>query len=394
MWRSVAIALLVGCTTAPTIEAYRAGPERLEVVRGPLEDHVLLTGELDAADSIQLSVPRTNSWQLSIRWMATEGARVDQGDRLLEFDNTALTQQLRELELSIIRTDNDLASHRASSSVEIDEKLLEVERQRVEVAKAKLDASVPPSLVSQREWHDYKLALERAKTAHASAVDALEAARKAAALEQEVKEIELDKAERTYERSIKQLDALVLTAPRDGVLIVADHPWFGRRLQVGDVVQPGFAAVKVSNVEVMKVTAQLSDVDDGRIAVGMPATCTLDAYPDRPFTGRITEVSAIAQPPNEKSTRRFFSVTIALDQTDTTVMRPGMSVRVDVLARAETDVLQAPRAGLRRDGDEWRAALSGGGERSVEVDFCTPLACSVSAGVTVGERLRRAEASL
>lgn len=393
MWpRAIAVAALVGCSSSPTLEPYQASPEQLAVTRGPIEDHVLITGELDAADSIQLSVPRTNTWQLSIRWLATEGSHIKEGDRLLEFDNSALVQQLRDLELAIIRADNDLAAHRASSGVELADKELEVERQRVEVAKAELDAAVPATLISKREWHDYQLALQRAKTAHASAVDELAAARKAAALEQEVKHIELDKAERTYERATKQLDELVLRAPRDGVLIVADHPWFGRRLQVGDVVQPGFAAVKVSNIATMKVTAQLSDVDDGRVAVGMTARCILDAYPDRPFTGRVTELSAIAQAPSERSTRRFFTVTIALDQTDSEVMRPGMSVRVDILARAEKDALLAPRAALRFDGTTWHAAVAGGAERPIEVGFCTARDCTVASGLREAERLRRAEA--
>ncbi|HUH05587.1 MAG TPA: efflux RND transporter periplasmic adaptor subunit [Kofleriaceae bacterium] len=391
MWRSLTLSIaLAGCTPSPTLEPYSASSEHLRVTRGALEEHVLLTGELDAADSIQLSVPRTNTWQLSIRWLATEGSHVEEGARLVEFDNSALVQQLRDLELAIIRADNDLAAHRASSGVQVADKELEVERQRVEVAKAALDAAVPPSLISQREWHDYRLALERAQTAHASAVDELAAARKAADLEQEVKQIELDKAERTYERSAKQLDQLVLRAPVGGVLIVADHPWFGRRLQVGDVVQPGFAAVKVSNIATMEVVAQLSDVDDGRIAVDMPVRCVLDAYPDRPFTGRIAEISEIAQAHSESSTRRFFKVTVALDQTDSEVMRPGMSVRVDVLTRAEADVLVAPRAALHSTATEWHAALAGGGERPVEIGFCTAQACTITSGLREGDELRRA----
>jgi hypothetical protein len=41
----------------------------------------------------------------------------------------------------------------------------------------------------------------------------------------------------------------------------------------------------------MEVEAKLSDVDDGRIATGLPVTCLLDAYPDRPYTGRVAEIT-------------------------------------------------------------------------------------------------------
>lgn len=363
----------------------------LVVERAQLEQHILLTGELEAADSIDLMVPRTDSWQLSIRWMADEGKRVAAGERLLEFDNSSLTEKLREMELAIVRADNALAQQVTTDAVAVADKELEVERQRVEVAKAKLDADLPRSLIPAREWEDSQVKLERARTALANAEDDLVAARKTSALERDVKQIDLDKAERDYERALAELDELVLKAPREGVMVIAEHPWFGRRLQVGDVVRPGFTAVRVSDLAVMQVVAQLSDVDDGRVVPGMVASCVLDAYPDRVFPGKVTRVSEIARELSETSTRRFFKVTIELSETDTTVMRPGMSVRAEVLAGAQPAALIAPRAGLDLDGEAPRALLAAGGERELEVGFCTPTACAVTGGLSEGERLRYQE---
>jgi multidrug efflux pump subunit AcrA (membrane-fusion protein) len=388
----VTCALAAACSTSPSLAPIGAERAELAVERGTLEEHVMMSGVMSAADSDELSVPRTRTWQLSIRWLADDGARVSKGDRLMEFDNSALVQQLRELELAIVRADNELAAQEASDAVAIADKELEAERQRIETAKAELDAKIPRSLLSKSQFQEYQLKLEQARTAHKSAIDDLEAARKAAALEQQVKRLEYDKAVRTYERTTEQLDALVLRAPRDGVLVIADHPWFGRRLQVGDMVRPGFDAAEVSNLGKMEVTAQLSDVDDGQIAVGMPATCILDAYPDRPFAGTIESISEIAVEPHEKSTRRFFEVTVALDTTDTEVMRPGMSVRVDVLARTIDDALIAPRAGLRMHADGTaRALLAGGDDRPVEVELCTDRACAIASGLDEGDRLRYPE---
>lgn len=383
---------LAGCSSAPALSSHRAEPAELVVTRTALDDRVLLTGALEAADSAPLTVPRTRSWQVSIRWMADHGARVKTGDRLIEFDNSAVTEQLRELELAIVRTDNELITTRASQSVALADRELEVERQRVEVAKARIKAELPQSLLPRREWQDNQLTLERAVTAHATAIDELAAARKAAALELEVKQIELQKAEREYERATAQLDALVLKAPRDGVVVIPDHPWFGRPLQVGDMVQPGFLAAEVSNNATMKVTAQLSDVDDGRIAVGMPATSMLDAHPDKPFTGRVEVISEIAKEAGEKSTRRFFEVTVTLEQTDTEIMQPGMSIRTDILARRAENVLVAPRTGLilpsQGKDAKPRARLSDGSKPVIELDFCTPQACVVTSGLSEGDRLR------
>ena len=383
----IAAALLTACAASKTIDPYESERAELVVDRGPLERHVLLAGVLEAADSIDIKVPRTRTWQLSIRWMAEDGANVKKGDRLLEFDNSALTEQLRELELAIVRADIDLAKQRAADAVAVADKELEVEKQRIEVAKAALDANIPRNLVSQREYEDAKIKLERAETAYANAKDDLETARKAARLERDVKQIEYQKAERRYDRAYEQLDALVLKAPRDGVLVIADHPWFGRRLQVGDMVRPGMTAVKVSSVGAMRVVAQLSDVDDGRVLPGMKVVSVLDAYPERQFPGEVAAVSEIARAFSEKSTRRFFKVTVELEKNED-IMRPGMSVRADVTAGADADVLRAPRAGIAVDGQVLRARLASGDEREIEVSFCTARHCAIKSGLSEGDRLR------
>lgn len=388
---AVIAALVAGCSTSPQLETRHAERPPLLVSRGALEDRVVLGGELDAADSSELVVPRTQGWQISIRYIAKDGAPVAEGDRLMELDNSAITQRLRELELGIIRAANELVAQRARDAIDLADKELEVEKQRIAVAKAEIDAVIPATLISRRQWQENQLTLERARSAHASAVEALKAARQGAALEEKVKRIDYDKAQRALEIAEAQLDAVVLRAPHDGILLISDHPWFGRRLEVGDVVQPGMSAVKVSSSATIKIVAQLSDVDDGRIETGMKADCVLDAYPDTVHAGTVTAISAIARQPTEGSPRRFFEVEIALDKTDTETMRPGMSARVDVVARRAEDLIVAPRAGLDVESEPPRARLAGGGEREIAIDFCTAQACAVSSGLAAGDELRYPE---
>lgn len=380
-------ALAAACSTAPQVETQISERPPLVVHRGDLDSRVVVSGALDAADSSELVVPRTQGWQISIRSIAEDGARVSEGDRLMELDNSQITQSLRELDQQIIRAANALVSQRAQDVIAIADKELEVERQRVAVAKAEIDSTIPPTLISRRQWQDNKLALEKARSAHATAVEALETAKRGAALEEKVKRIDYDKARRALELAEEQLDAVNLRAPHDGVLLVSDHPWFGRKLQVGDTVQPGMSAVKVSSSATIKIVAQLSDVDDGRVEVGMRAECVLDAYPETVHPGRVAKISAIAREPDEGSLRRFFEVEIALDKTDAEVMRPGMSARVEVLALRRDEVLLAPRAGLDIEGEKPTARFAGGGEREIEIAECTARHCEVTSGLAEGDEL-------
>jgi multidrug resistance efflux pump len=183
---------------------------------------------------------------------------------------------------------------------------------------------------------------------------------------------------------------MALKAPRDGILVIADHPWQGRKLQIGDSVWVGLPVVSLPDLTLMEVQAKLSDVDDGRIAPQLPVVCTLDAYPDLTFSGRIAEITPVAQEEVGRSLRRAYNVRITLDAGDPQRMRPGMSVKVEVRERAQDDVLLAPREGLDLGTGTPRARLASGDEIDVKLGGCNRDACVVLSGVAEGARLRAA----
>ncbi len=389
--RGVVVALgltAVGCAPSssggPGLEGVAPA---LVVTRGAFEERILLTGELEAAGSDDLLVPQTESWAIAIRWLAPDGEPVAKGDRVVELDNTAILEQISDYELAVNQAANELASQQATSAVDVAEKRFEVESQRIAVAKAVADVEVPPELISTSDLQKLQLAVKTAKTGLASAEDDLRAAVKGGALEQDVKRIALDKARRKLAAASSQIDALELTAPRDGVVLVGMHPWEGRKLQVGDTVWPGTAAAKLPELEKMTVKAQLSDVDDGRIVPGMRATCLVDAYPDQPIDAVVLGMSPVAREPEHQSARRFFSVVLDLEQTDPETMRPGLSVKAEVHAGDRSDVLSMPRAALDASTDPARARLASGGWVDVELGSCNPQRCEVLAGLSEGDEL-------
>src|SRR6185436_12125428 len=89
-------------------------------------------------------------------------------------------------------------------------------------------------------------------------------------------ELRLQKAQREIRIAVQAIESVVLRAPRDGIVIVKDHPWEGRKIQVGDTVWVGFPLALIPELPSMRVSVALPDVDDGRIALGMPATVVLD----------------------------------------------------------------------------------------------------------------------
>jgi RND family efflux transporter MFP subunit len=87
----------------------------------------------------------------------------------------------------------------------------------------------------------------------------------------------------------KQLDKASVQAPFDGVVSV-------RSVNAGDVVSPGTALSTVVDPGSMQLEASVPADALGDVRVGMPVDFTVNGYPNRHFTGRITRVNPTADP--------------------------------------------------------------------------------------------------
>jgi HlyD family secretion protein len=394
---AAAVAIAGGAVAAGGCSAGHAGPVKapavgapadLTVRRGAFESRFLLTGELEAVSAVSLVVPRIPNWQTTIRWLEAEGSVVKAGQKVVEFDTAAFASDFGEKQLQADQAQSDLEQAEADAAAQHADKEFQVEQRSIAVEKARIAAAIPVEFLRGKEWQDNQLALKKAETELAKANEDLASQEKSAKESATQKRIAVDKAGRELDAARLAMDGMVLTAPRDGILVVADSPMEGRKFQVGDSVWVGLPVVSLPDLAKMRVSAKLSDVDDGRIAPGLPATCTLDAYPDRTFRGRIADIMPVAQADGRRSLRRIYTVRVDLDASDPDRMRPGMSVKVDVLGPRKDDVLLAPRAGIDFGGSAPRARLASGGTVDVKLGPCNDEACVVLDGLHDQDRLR------
>jgi multidrug resistance efflux pump len=359
------------------------------VTRGDLAPRLLLTGELRSGEQVELEAPKTDIWELTIRWMIDDGAAVKAGDRVLEFDNSAFTTGLEEKRVAAVEAASAYDTFLDTSAMANAVKDHELEQHRIALAKATLLASVPSDLLAQRTAQERQLEKTRAGVAVERAEKDAKAERQANALERQVKQIELDKAKRAIATARDGIDKLVLTAPRDGMVLVGIHPWEERQFQLGDTVQPGFAILTLPDLSTpMVVRADLSDVDDGRVAIGMIGTCTLDAYPREALPCKVEELAPVARARGRQSLRRVFALRLSLAQTDPDRMRPGMSVKIELPGEPVKAALLVPRGAIVVDGDAAKVRLASGELRAITLGPCDAQRCAVTAGVTEGEAVQ------
>ncbi len=331
---TLAVLLLFGCF------ARRISENAPRLYRGPFVETLTLTGEIEAARGDVISVPMLPSWMTSIKWIADDGSNVKKGDRVAELDNSQFTTDLDAKRQAVTSAEKELQQSDAQANADLLQKQLDVEKDLADYGKTKIDAAIPPEIVSARDFEDRQIKYKKATIELEKARAILHSQIVGARSDRANLVLKLATARRDLQTAEQAIAALVLRAPRDGVVVLKDAPTFavgnsvsGGSLKVkeGDPVWVGFPLALLPDPQSLQVTAQLADVDDGKIAVGMPATAILDAYPNLQFPGRVAEISTVAQESRDRtSLRRSFRVVVKLDHLDLARMRPGLSARVIV----------------------------------------------------------------
>jgi len=385
----VLLAAMTGCAADRAVAGRSAAaPEQLALGRGTLARSHLLTGELRAITAEAILVPRTPAWQVPIRWLQADGAQVVAGQRVLELDNSMFAGDLEQKRLQQARAVNELLQKEADLTVKLADLELAAERARIHFEKATIEADVPDELEARRSLQEKRLIRDKAEIELQKAKESLAAQRESAEAELEVLRIALRKIDAEVRVAETAIEALTLRAPRDGILVVAHNRREDRKFQMGDVVQVGNEVMSIPDLSAMKVEAQLSDVDDGRVEVGMTARCTLDTYPDEVLLGRVVEITPVAKEADRRSMRRAFRAVIHLEQSDPEKMRPGMSVQVEVARPSLENVVLVPRAALHFAGGAVTVQLVDGSLREIELADCNARQCAVADGLAEGDRVR------
>jgi len=120
-----------------------------------------------------------------------------------------------------------------------------------------------------------------------------------------------------------------------------------RNVDVGQTVAASLQAPTLftiaKNLAEMQVDSNVSEADVGRIAVGQDATFTVDAYPERIFRGKVSE---IRNAPIIVQNVVTYDVVILVENKDLK-LKPGMTANVSVMIAHREGVLKIPNAALR-----------------------------------------------
>ena len=276
------------------------------LTRGSVVDTVDATGTLEAVTTVQVGTQVSGT----IKSLAADfNSRVRRGQVIAELDSSLFETQVEQARATVMR----LEAEAQRAIVQLDDARHKLKRARELAARQLISAS------------DLEAADVNARQA--------EAALKAA-------DAQIVQARASLNQSQVNLAHTIITAPIDGIVI-------SRNVDVGQTVAASMQAptlfVIARDLKAMQVNASIAESDIGRIQPGQSVMFRVDAYPDRLFTGTVSQVRL--DPVVEQNVVSYITV-IEVPNPDLT-LKPGMTANVTVEIDRADNVLRVPNAALR-----------------------------------------------
>jgi multidrug efflux pump subunit AcrA (membrane-fusion protein) len=324
----------------------------VQVKRGMFEINVFTTGELEAKNSVNINGPEglrtVGIWQVKISDLVPEGTRVKKGDYIAALDKTEISNKIRDAESELQKFESQYNQTILDTALQLrqarDEMVnLEFTMKEKEIVLEQSQFE-PPATVRQAQ-----LDLDRSKRAHDQAKKNYKL--KESQLKAKTYEVSasLNQAQNRLKMLTDLLGNFTIVAPEDGMLQY-EREWNGRKKTVGSTIgawDPTVATLPDLSSMISKTF--VNEVDIRKVKIGQEVNVSLDAYPDKKLTGKITTVANVGEQ-NPKNDSKVFEVVILINEKDTT-LRPAMTTGNNIIVGRLKDVLYIPLESIHNDGD-------------------------------------------
>jgi HlyD family secretion protein len=147
-------------------------------------------------------------------------------------------------------------------------------------------------------------------------------------------------AKATRDEAAKNVESTVIYSPVDGEIL-------DRRVNVGQTVVSGLNAPSLfliaTDLKKMQVWASINEADIGHIHENQAVQFTVDAYPNRPFYGAVSQIRL-----NANMTQNVVTYTVVVSTDNSPgLLKPYMTANQQFKVEERTNVLQVPNAALR-----------------------------------------------
>jgi RND family efflux transporter MFP subunit len=352
-------------------------------------------GELRPIVSRLITAPSSGA-DLLIVDLATNGAAVEAGDVVVQFDSTIQQRTLEQRRSELKQAESEVQKAEAEGRQRVQTAEADHVQLKSALERAKLELQ-GAELVSRIDAEKRQLAVSDAQQHVVQLEQKIDGERRAAAANAAIARQKRDKAEFDVAETERIMASLTVKAPTAGQISLMPNfraggpmsrtaPEFKR----GDRAWFGAAIADLPDLSSIRMSCRVDEADRARVQPDSAVRIRVDAIPDREFDGRITEISLVARPDfTSFPPVRNFDVTVSLTETDPRV-KSGMSASARIeLDRLQEVVVVPASAVFLRDGATIVYAVSSGSvePRSVTVARRSKDRVAIASGLTAGERI-------
>ena len=329
---------------------------------GSFKISVSSTGELFAEKSLDLKGPilpnsgsgrrgrrrGIRSMNIKILDIVPEGTFVNKGDYVAQLDKTDYENMLKdEVErLKTLQTDYEMKTHDTAIALAALRDDIKNETFDVEVAAIALENSKyePPATIRKAEM---TLDKENRSLKQKKKIYNLRFNQKL----REINNIRID-----ISRQIRLLDDLnnylagfTITSPARGMVIYKRN-WNGTKREAGSTINPfDMTVATLPDLSSMISKTYVSEIDIGKMKKNQKVNITIDAFPDKNFTGTVASIARIGEKlPN--SDTKMFEILIRLNEYDPE-LRPSMTTGNEIIIESFDNVVYVPLECVHTDTD-------------------------------------------
>ena len=160
------------------------------------------------------------------------------------------------------------------------------------------------------------------------------------------------RAQSDLENARDRMTDTKVRAPLEGTIIT-------KSVELGTVISSpstdvggGTIMFRMANLDTVQIRSLVDETDIAKVQSGLPATITVDAYPNRPFQGSVLKIEPQA---TVQQNVTMFNVLIRIPNPGH-LLKPGMNTEVEIHVGQRENVLAIPNAALRTQRDVASAA--------------------------------------
>jgi len=159
---------------------------------------------------------------------------------------------------------------------------------------------------------------------------------------------QIKQADASLKSTLDNLAKTTYNSPIDGI-ITSLRVEEGEVAIIGTMNNPGTVLLTIADLSVMEVEVEVDETDVIGVALGQTARVRVDAFPEKVFEGKVTEIgsSALQQSTAGVSTQesKDFKVVVTLENPSER-LKPGLSASADIVVAEKKQTLAVPISAL------------------------------------------------